>query len=163
MGRRQMERQVLKQKAAEEQIKAYEEQMELSKYTKLALPNAIMKQNNEQQSHRLANIARGGGATATAVREALRSVGINLSDGQGEDHWGDLESGMEDRPVFLCQLRETIGKLQESQARADEAQDFLDVMTLRNAEEGCAVLCKDNKEASRLLQVFNKCDSFFMS
>ena len=109
MGLRQMERQVLKQKTAQEQIKAYAEKMELSKYTKLALLNAIMKHNNDQQSHRLANIARGGGATATAVQEALRSVGINLSDGQGEDHWGDLESGMEDHPVFVCQLREASG------------------------------------------------------
>jgi hypothetical protein len=132
-----MARQALKRQAAEEQVRAYEEQMELSEFTMLALLNAIMKQNNDQQSHRLANIARGEGATATAVREALNSVGIDSTDGQGDDHWGGMESGMEDHPVFLCQLRETIGKLQESQSRADEAQEFLDVMTLRHAEEGC--------------------------
>jgi hypothetical protein len=84
MGRRQMARQALKQQAAEEQVRAYEEQMELSEYTRLALLNAIMKQNNDQQSHRLANIARGEGATATAVREALNSVGIDSTDGQGD-------------------------------------------------------------------------------
>jgi hypothetical protein len=140
MGRRRMARQALKRQAAEEQVRAYEEQMELSEFTKLALLNAISKQNIDQQSHRLANIARGEGATATAVREAMNLAGINFADNQEHDHWDDksgAEPGVEDHPVFLCELRETIGKLQAGQRNADEAQEFLDVMTLRHAEEGC--------------------------
>ena len=138
MGRRRMARQALKRQAAEEQVRAYEEQMELSEFTKLALLNAISKQNIDQQSHRLANIARGEGATATAVREAMNLAGINFADSQEHDHRKDkreFEPGVEDHPLFLYELRTTIGKLQEGQRNADEAQEFLDVMTLRHAGE----------------------------
>ena len=149
IGRRYMARQALKQKADEEQVKAYEEQMELSEYTKLALLNAITKQNNDQQSHRLENIARGEGAMATAVREALNLVDMDLTDGQKEDYLvgmdftdgqeGEVQQDPEEEAdqLVLCKLRETIRKLQESRVKADEAQEFLDVMTVRHAKEGC--------------------------
>ena len=103
-----MARQALKQKAAEEQLRAYEEQMELSEYTKLALLNEITKQNNDQQSHRLASIARGEGAVATAVREALSLVDMDLTDvfGRHGECWmcTQMEGQMELAASSLCRI-----------------------------------------------------------
>lgn len=52
--------------------------------------------------------------------------------------------------------------------RADRVQnsilnDFLTEHYIKKYAPNVTMLCKDNKEASRLLQVFNKCDILFMS
>lgn len=76
---------------------------------------------------------------ATAIREAMNLVDMEVPESQeGEVHLGLEEETSEVLDVtVLPKLRETIRKLQESQAKADEAQEFLDVMTMRHATEGC--------------------------
>ena len=71
----------------------------------------------------------------------MKSFGMKVS-GQEAGAAAEMETSTVNLeavpPEILDMLRSTIGKLLESQTRAEEVQELLDLLTKEHAKEGCA-------------------------
>ena len=139
--RRSMARAALRNEKAQRKAEMLKEQVRLSEFAKLASVSMFLEQNNTSTRFKIGRAAEGEGLAAEAVRQIMKSVGMEVS---GQEAGAAAEMGTSTinleavPPKILKMLRSTIGKLQESQARAEEVQAAIDVLTKKHAEEGCA-------------------------